>query len=116
MFFFHYRSKQSSLEDFFHKKNKKPCTPQEASMFTNSIISMIVKDMRPLATVEGKGFREMVNTFHSGYTYPSRCHFTDLMEKKYVATMAKVKSELKKAPPNYHSVLMLGQVLPLRHT
>ncbi|XP_063754006.1 E3 SUMO-protein ligase ZBED1-like [Eleginops maclovinus] len=90
-------SKQSSMGDFFHKKNQAPCTPQEASVFTNSIVSMIVKDMRPLAIVEGEGFREMVNTFHSGYTLPSRRHFTDLMEKKYVATMDKVKSEVKKS-------------------
>ena len=85
-----YRSKQSSMEDFFHKKNQAPCTPQEAAVYTNSIVSMIVKDMRPLAIVEGEGFREMVNTFHSGYTLPSRRYFTDLMEKKYMSTMDKV--------------------------
>lgn len=70
-------------------------------MFTNSIVSMIGKDMRPLAILEGEGFCEM-DTFHSGYTLPSRHHLTDLMEKKYVATMDKVKSELNKAPSNYH--------------
>lgn len=56
---------------------------------------MITKDMRPLAIVEGQGFREMINKFHAGYTLPSRYHFTDLMEKKYEATLVKVKSELK---------------------
>jgi hypothetical protein len=45
---------------------------------------MIVKDMRPLAFFEGEGFREMVNTFHSGYTLPSKRRFTDLMERKNV--------------------------------
>ncbi|XP_035500943.2 zinc finger BED domain-containing protein 4-like [Scophthalmus maximus] len=52
--------------------------------------------MRPLAIVEGEGFREMVNTFHSGYRLPSRHHFTFLMERKYASTMDKVKIEQKK--------------------
>ena len=65
------------------------------AQLTNSILQMIVKDMRPVAIVEGQGFREMINTFHPGYTLPSRRHFTDLMEKKYEAALERVKCEIK---------------------
>ncbi|XP_049331875.1 E3 SUMO-protein ligase ZBED1-like [Astyanax mexicanus] len=66
-----------------------------AAELSESILQMIIKDMRPLAIVEGQGFREMINTFHSGYTLPSRRYFTDLMEKKYEATLDSVKDKLK---------------------
>ena len=32
------------------------------------ILQMIIKNMRPLADMEGQGFCEMINRFHSGYT------------------------------------------------
>lgn len=91
------RLRQSSVEDFYHKKNLNPCTPQLAAQLTDSILQMITKHMRLLAVVQGQGFREMIKTFHAGYTLPSRCHFTNLMEKKYEATLEKVKAELKNA-------------------
>ena len=56
---------------------------------------MIVKDMRPLAIVEGEGFREMMCKLHPGYTLPSRKYFTELMEKQYEATLDSVKSKIK---------------------
>ncbi len=42
-----------------------PCTPQEAAVLTESILSMIEKNMRPLALVEGAGFQKMLATFRS---------------------------------------------------
>lgn len=83
------------MENFFHKTNLHPCTTQMAAELSDSILQMIVKDMRPLAIVEGQGFREMINTFHTGYTLPSRRHFTDLMEKKYITTLERVKAKIK---------------------
>ncbi|XP_076849046.1 E3 SUMO-protein ligase ZBED1-like isoform X2 [Brachyhypopomus gauderio] len=87
--------KQRSVQEFFPKRNPNPCTPQMAAELSDSILQMIIKDMRPLAIVEGQGFREMIKTFHTGYILPSRRHFTDLMEKKYVATFERVKTKLK---------------------
>lgn len=46
-----FRNKQKSVEDYFQKKKTTPCTPQEAAVLTESVLSMIVKDMRPLAMV-----------------------------------------------------------------
>lgn len=62
---------------------------------TDSILNMIVKDMRPLSIVDGQGFREMINTFYPGYTLPSRSHFTKLMEKKYEENLERLKASLK---------------------
>ena len=47
---------------FLKKKDPTQCTPKMAVELTDSILQMIVKDMRPLAIVEGQGFGEMINT------------------------------------------------------
>lgn len=80
------------MEDYFHKKNSTPCTPQEAAVLTESVLSVIVKNMRPLAVVEGVGFQEMLATFRSGYTLPSR---RMMMEEKYMTTVERLKNKLK---------------------
>lgn len=83
------------MEDYFQKKKTTPCTPQEAAVLTESVLTMIVKDMRPLAVVEGEGFKGMLTTFQSGYTLPSRRHFTSMMERKYETSVEKLKNKLK---------------------
>nr|XP_054604938.1 E3 SUMO-protein ligase ZBED1-like [Nothobranchius furzeri] len=88
-------NKQKSLEDYCQRRT--PCTPQEVAVLTESVLSMILKDMRPLAVVEGEGFKEMLTTFQPGYTLPSRRHFTSMMERKYQTSVEKLRSELKKA-------------------
>ncbi|KAK1900776.1 putative AC transposase [Dissostichus eleginoides] len=66
-----------------------------AGVLTESILNMLVNDMRPISMVEDEGFKQMVTTFHPGYTLPSRTHFTKLMEGKYEATFGKLKNALK---------------------
>ncbi|KAK1900659.1 Zinc finger BED domain containing protein 1 [Dissostichus eleginoides] len=56
---------------------------------------MLVNDIRLISMVEDEGFKQMVTTFHPGYTLPSRTHFTKLMEGKYEATFGKLKDALK---------------------
>ncbi|XP_053268172.1 tRNA (cytosine(38)-C(5))-methyltransferase isoform X1 [Pleuronectes platessa] len=70
------------------------CTPQQASVLTDSVLNMLVTDMRPLSMVEDDGFRTMIHTFYPGYTLPSRTHFTRLMERKYEQTFNAVKTAL----------------------
>ncbi|CAJ1057870.1 hypothetical protein F7725_004922 [Xyrichtys novacula] len=53
-----------------------------AEVLTQSILNMIVTDMRPISMVEDDGFKQMIQTFHPGYTLPSRTHFTKLIEEK----------------------------------
>lgn len=92
------RKRQSRVQDLFYTKNATVCTPHNAHMaaaLTDSILNMIVKDMRPISVVESQGFREMIYMFYPGYTLPSRFHFTDLMEKKYEENFERVKASLK---------------------
>ncbi len=70
------------------------CTPQQAAVLTDSILNMLVTDMRPLSMVEDDGFTKMIHTLNPGYTLPSRTHFTKLMERKYEETFKKVKTAI----------------------
>ncbi|KAK1889018.1 Zinc finger BED domain containing protein 1 [Dissostichus eleginoides] len=76
-------------------QRKRPVPLQQATALTNSILTMLVKDMRPMSMVDGEGFREMIRQFNPEYILPSRTHFTHLMEKKYEATLLKVKETIK---------------------
>lgn len=84
-------SKQSRVEDFLQRRDT---TPQFGVALTDSILNMLIKDMRPLSMVDDQGFRAMVHTFHPGYTLPSRAFFTMMMEKKYEETFQKVKTAI----------------------
>uniref|UniRef100_H2ZXV7 HAT C-terminal dimerisation domain-containing protein n=1 Tax=Latimeria chalumnae TaxID=7897 RepID=H2ZXV7_LATCH len=61
----------------------------------NSIVNIILKDLRPISIVEGKGFREFVELVEPGNQLPSRTFFTQMVEKKYLVTMQHIKAELK---------------------
>ncbi|KAB5554100.1 hypothetical protein PHYPO_G00046290 [Pangasianodon hypophthalmus] len=68
-----------------------------ARILTNSVLNMLVYDMRPISMVEGEGFKEMIHTFNPDYVLPSRTHFTKLMEGKYETILNHVKDTLKSA-------------------
>ncbi|XP_076876762.1 E3 SUMO-protein ligase ZBED1-like [Brachyhypopomus gauderio] len=71
------------------------CTVEEAAVFTNSILNMLITDMRPLSMVEDTGFINMIKAFNPKYTIPSRTHFTNMMSQKYSEITEKLKSVLK---------------------
>lgn len=68
------------------------CSPVQAAALTDSILNMLVTDMRPLSMVEGSGFKAMISIFHQNYELPSRT-FTKHLEKKY----EDIKDKMKKA-------------------
>lgn len=82
---------------------KMTCTPWQAAFLTESILNMIVTDMRPLLMVQDEGFITIVQTFNPGYTLPSRTHLTKLMETKYKQTFKEVKTAVN----SNHSKLAL---------
>uniref|UniRef100_A0A3Q3FQ82 Zinc finger BED domain-containing protein 1-like n=1 Tax=Kryptolebias marmoratus TaxID=37003 RepID=A0A3Q3FQ82_KRYMA len=71
------------------------CSVVQAAEFTNSILNMIITDMRPLSVVEDEGFQKMISTFNPNYTPPSRTYFVKMMEKKYEEIKDKLKNILK---------------------
>lgn len=81
------------MDKFIYKAPS--CSPELAAELTNSILNMIVTDMRPLSMVEDSGFKAMVSTFHPKYELPSRTFFTKQMEKKYEVIKAKMKQALQ---------------------
>ncbi|CAJ1065719.1 E3 SUMO-protein ligase ZBED1-like [Xyrichtys novacula] len=87
-------SKSQTLDSFVRRPP--PCSTEQAAEFTDSILNMIVSDMRPLSMVEDEGFQKMISTFNPKYTLPSRTYFTKLMEKKYEEIKAKLTNILKK--------------------
>ena len=85
------RKWQSNMNEFLQKKD---CSPTFAAALTDSVLNMIIKDMRPLSMVEDEGFRAMVNTFQPGYCLPKRTCFTNMMERRYEDEFLKVKLAL----------------------
>ncbi|XP_077065670.1 E3 SUMO-protein ligase ZBED1-like [Siphateles boraxobius] len=84
---------QRSMDSFVRPAQS--CTVQEAAIFTESILNMLVTDMRPLSMVEDKGLRDMISTFNPKYSLPSRTYFTQPMEKKHRDITEKLKAVLK---------------------
>ncbi|KAM8766859.1 E3 SUMO-protein ligase ZBED1-like [Acanthopagrus schlegelii] len=87
------KSSQSRMDKFLYKVPS--CSPELAAELSNSILNMIVTDMRPLSIVEDDGFKAMVSTFHPKYELPSRTFFTKQMEKKYEVIKTKMKQALQ---------------------
>ncbi|CAG5881301.1 unnamed protein product [Menidia menidia] len=81
------------MDSFLQKKQM--CTPQQAAALTESVLQMLIHDMRPLSVVDGAGFQRMIAQFNPDYILLSRTHFTHLMEQKYSTTFLKVKEILK---------------------
>ena len=52
--------------------NKYTGSSVKAKELTSAVAYYIAKDMKPLYTVEGKGFAKMINKFDPHYTLPSR--------------------------------------------
>ncbi|XP_049608368.1 E3 SUMO-protein ligase ZBED1 isoform X2 [Syngnathus scovelli] len=71
------------------------CTVEEAALLTDSILKMLVTDMRPLSMVEDEGFKKMISAFNPKYSMPDRSHFTSLMEKKHQQITEKLKTVLQ---------------------
>ncbi|CAB1449103.1 unnamed protein product [Pleuronectes platessa] len=68
------------VDEFVLKRGS--CTPQMAGVLTESILNMLVNDMRPLSMVEDEGFKQMVNTFHSAVTQRRR-QYLDLKSDQW---------------------------------
>ncbi|XP_019746963.1 zinc finger BED domain-containing protein 1-like isoform X2 [Hippocampus comes] len=71
------------------------CTAEESALLTESILKMLVTDMRPLSMVEDEGFKKMISAFNPKYSMPARPHFKSLMEKKHQQITEKLKTVLQ---------------------
>ena len=65
---------------------KTTCSEGHAKKITNLMVEMIMLDLRPAATVEGIGFRQLINHLKPNYRVPSAVHITNCLQGHYVRT------------------------------
>lgn len=68
---------------------------EQAAEFTDSILNMIVTDMRQVSIVEDEGFQKMISTFIPRYTLCSITYFMTMIEKKYEEVKGKLMNTIK---------------------
>ena len=54
-----------------------------------------MKDLRPINTVSGKGFQELMAFLEPGDHLPSSTHFTHLIERKYISVKQRIRNLLQ---------------------
>ena len=74
--------KQTSIDGFTRKRS---CSNERAAAISDRIASFIVKDLRPINLVAGRGFLNLMAYLEPGYRLPSATHFTHLIKRKYYA-------------------------------
>lgn len=75
--------------------NKTVCSESHAKKITNLMAEMLVLDLRPAATVEGVGFRRLINYLEPNYRVPSAMHMAKCVTEKYEAAKIKLIEMLK---------------------
>uniref|UniRef100_A0AAV2IXM0 Uncharacterized protein n=1 Tax=Knipowitschia caucasica TaxID=637954 RepID=A0AAV2IXM0_KNICA len=74
-----------------------PCSPEHAAVLTDSILNMLVTDMRPLSMVDDVGFKAMIATFQPNYVLPTQTYLTKRLEEKFEELRAKMKTAQREA-------------------
>ncbi len=80
---------QPTINSVLARRN---CNAHRAEKITQRICNFIETDMLPLSTVDGKGFRDLINLIEPSYHIPSRRTITRLVETHY----EELKQELLK--------------------
>jgi zinc finger BED domain-containing protein 1 (E3 SUMO-protein ligase ZBED1) len=75
--------KQSKLTEFSRFAPSKSCPQERGNKIDDLIVNFIIKDMRPLNSVNGTGFQSLVKFFEPGYKLPSRTHLKHQVIQKY---------------------------------
>ena len=71
------------------------CSERRSKEVTQRILNFIIKDIRPIAVVEGEGFMEMVKLMEPGYTIPCPKHFVKLLQEKFLVGVTNLKKILR---------------------
>ena len=86
------KQKQKKLDTFTRKH---ACSAERADVISDRIANMIIKDLRPINIVNGKGFQELISFLEPGYRLPSHTHFTSLIERKYTVVKQTIRDVLQ---------------------
>ena len=91
------KRKQAMLEQVLSDTKMFPKNSSRAQAITTSLAEFIVRDMRPIATVEGAGFLKLMSVIEPRYEVPSRKHLSSVVTSLYHETKVKVSEELDAA-------------------
>ena len=86
------KPKQLKLDAYTARKT---CTKERSNHINTLVMGMIVRDLRPLNTVNGAGFKALLSYLEPGYRLPSDRYFMGLIERKYVDVRESVKLRLQ---------------------
>ncbi|KAJ8353269.1 hypothetical protein SKAU_G00208360 [Synaphobranchus kaupii] len=73
---------------------RRNCDARQAEGITQRLCHMMEKDMMPIITVDGEGFRELINFLEPGYRIPSRGTITRRLEARYTERKGELKAQL----------------------
>ena len=90
-------AKQSTLESFSKPRAKRSQSSKRYREITQGSAAFLARDLRPVATVEGKGFAELLETLEPAYSIPSRKHVMTVLEEMFVEVKARVRQALSTA-------------------
>jgi len=87
---------QRTMETFVSPLVRR-CPPSRAVEITDLLADMIATDLLPLSSVDGHGFRRLMEFVEPGYQMPHRKALTTRLEKRYKECAEKIKAELNEA-------------------
>lgn len=91
-------SKQSTIKEFTKKpKTKLPSGGKRSQVITRELAEFVVRDLRPIALVEGRGFLKFVDTLEPAYSVPSRKTVMKELEVMEREVRACIVEELRRA-------------------
>ena len=76
---------------------KTTCSSTRARKITQLLVDMVAMDARPTATVEGTGFKRLLNYLEPGYKVPSAVHITSCLHERYSQVKGVVMEYLQSA-------------------
>ena len=90
---------QPTLQQMFNRNEDTskslPLPSKRSGEITRYIAEYIIHDMCPISTVDGIGFRRLINSMEPRYTIPSRKHFTEtVFLKMYDVAKSNLQSEI----------------------
>ena len=89
------KNKASSSKPIDTFVRKTVCSEGHARKITSLMVEMLVLDLRPAATVEGDGFKRLINYLEPNYRVPSAMHMAKCFTEKYETAKTKLMEMLK---------------------
>ena len=90
--------KQHKIENFTHPAAtvaRLAASSHHAKVLTEAIANFIMKDMRPVSTVDGEGFFNLMQIAEPHYSVPCRKTFMSFIDKKFLSAKSHIKSQLE---------------------